>query len=197
MPVWSPDGTRLAWVKGTTLVVGGADGVGLTTLAEGLSAAPAWSPDGTRLAFERRAGADAALMVVPAAGGAATRLGFGASTFAPAWLGATIAYVDDHRLFLWPGHRALAPNVTVTSAPSRFRSSIAFSGPAGMFVVAGTKVRGIGKGAAPRFSHDGARVAFTRSGALCQANADGTCRRRVGPYADAAWAPVPVGRIRC
>jgi Tol biopolymer transport system component len=197
LPVWSPDGTRLAWLKDSTLVVGGADGVGLSTLAEGLSAAPAWSPDGTRLAFERRAGADAALMVVPAAGGAVTRLGFGASTVAPAWLGSTIAYVDDHRLFLWPGHRALAPKVSVSSAPDRSRSSIAFSGPGGIFVVTGTKVLALGKGAEPRFSHDGTRIAYTRLGALWQMNADGTCRRKVGAYAQPAWAPVAVGRLRC
>ena len=108
-----------------------------------------------------------------------------------------IAYVDDHHLFLWPGHRALAPKVVVSSAPSRFRSSIAFSGPGGMFVVTGTKVRALGKGAEPRFSHDGARIAFTRAGALWQMNADGTCRRNVGMYAQPAWAPVPVGRLRC
>jgi Tol biopolymer transport system component len=197
LPVWSPDSTRLAWLKEMTLVAGGADGVGLATLAAGVSAAPAWSPDGTKLAFERRAGADAALMVVPAAGGTATRLGFGASTMAPAWLGSTIAYVDDHHLFLWPGHRAVAPKLIVTSAPSRSRSSIAFSGPAGMFAVTGTNVRALGKGAEPRFSYDGARIAFTRSGALWQMNADGTCRRKVGLYAQPAWAPVAVGRLRC
>jgi Tol biopolymer transport system component len=197
LPVWSPDGTRLAWLKGMTLVAGSADGVGLATLAEGLSAAAAWSPDGTKLAFERRAGADAALMVVPAAGGTAMRLGFGASTVAPAWLGSTIAYVDDHHLFLWPGHRPLAPKVTVTSAPSRARSSIAFSGPGGMFVVTGTKVRALGKGMEPRLSYDGARIAYSRAGALWQMNADGTCRRKVGLYAQAAWAPVAVGRLLC
>lgn len=197
LPVWSPEGTRLAWLKGTTLVVGDASGVGLATLADGLSAAAAWSPDGSRLAFERRAGADAALMIVAAAGGSAIRLGFGASIVAPAWIGPTIAYVDDHRLFLWPGRRALAPKVTVTSAPSRSRSSIAFSGPAGMFAVTGTKLRSLGKGAEPRFSYDGARIAFTRAGLLWQMNADGTCRRKVGAYAQPAWAPVAVGRLRC
>ena len=28
-------------------------------------------------------------------------------------------------------------------------------------------------------------------------NADGTCRRKVGAYAQPAWAPVAVGRLRC
>ena len=57
-PRWSPDGTRLAFLVGEEAPDGatfaiytvGADGTGLTRLAEARSN-PAWSPDGTRLAF--------------------------------------------------------------------------------------------------------------------------------------------------
>jgi len=196
-PVWSPDSTRLAWVDGGLLAVATSDGGTPKILADGLTAAPAWSPDGSRLAFERRAGADAALEVVPAGGGVPQRLGFGASTAAPAWQGSTIAYLDNHRLLLWPGHRRLAPALTVTSAPSRHGASIAVSGPRGVYLVAGKRVRSLGKGAGPVFSADGARLAFTLGIGLWQMNGDGTCRARVGAYVQPVWAPGLVGRLHC
>jgi Tol biopolymer transport system component len=196
-PRFAPDSKTLAWIDGGLLVTGLADGSGVpATLAEGVSAPPAWSPDGTRIAFERRAGADAALLVVPAAGGVARRLGFGASSVAPSWQGSTIVYVDDHRLDRWPGHRRLS-TVAVTSAPSRSGGLVVASGPGGIWLVAGARTRSLGKGSAPVFSSDGARIAFTRAGALWQMNANGTCHSRLGSYGQASWAPVPVGRLSC
>ncbi len=55
-PAWSPDGTRIAFVRELagvpTLHVMAKDGTGVVSLgAEGTS--PAWSPDGTQLAFAR------------------------------------------------------------------------------------------------------------------------------------------------
>jgi hypothetical protein len=53
---WSPDGTRLAFVKGRDIWVMNANGSGLTALTsnkEGQDADPEWSPDGTRIAFTR------------------------------------------------------------------------------------------------------------------------------------------------
>ena len=51
-PAWSPDGSRLAWTDGTTLVVTDGNLVP-TSLELGVRAAgrPTWSPDGARLAF--------------------------------------------------------------------------------------------------------------------------------------------------
>ncbi|MEU4292843.1 serine hydrolase [Kribbella sp. NPDC026596] len=52
-PVWSPDGSRLAFLRDGQLAVLAADGgepESVTDLALG-AGAPAWSPDGTRLAF--------------------------------------------------------------------------------------------------------------------------------------------------
>lgn len=196
-PAWSPDGTQIAWNDGGLLAVAPADGsASARTIADGLTAPPAWSPDGKRLAFERRAGADAALEVVPAAGGVPQRLGFGSSSAAPAWRGSTIAYLDNHRLLLWPGRRRLA-GVYVSSGISRSATSFAVSGPGGLYVVTGRKVSAVGKGAGPVFSSDGARLAFTLAGGLWQMNANGTCRSRVGAYAQPAWAPVAVGRLQC
>jgi TolB protein len=56
-PVWSPDGTQIAFVKGESEVevfVMKADGSGVqqVTATEGGSGfAPSWSPDGTKIAF--------------------------------------------------------------------------------------------------------------------------------------------------
>jgi Tol biopolymer transport system component len=49
-PVWSPDGTRIAFGSGAGIQVMNADGSGLRQLASGGSC-PQWSPDGTRIAL--------------------------------------------------------------------------------------------------------------------------------------------------
>lgn len=57
-PVWSPDGTRIAFVSerdgDRELYVMNADGTGATrlTYAPGMDGNAAWSPDGSRIAFE-------------------------------------------------------------------------------------------------------------------------------------------------
>jgi Tol biopolymer transport system component len=50
-PVWSPDGTRLAYAGPEGLTVINADGSNPIVLAAGYS--PAWSPDGALIAFTR------------------------------------------------------------------------------------------------------------------------------------------------
>lgn len=61
-PVWSPDGTRIAFASGTPgqadLYVINVDGSGLRrlTTAPGDDLGPAWSPDGTRIAFSSARG---------------------------------------------------------------------------------------------------------------------------------------------
>ena len=54
-PAWSPDGTRIAFLKSSVLHTMAADGSDVRSIAPGIRAAvwqpPAWSPDGTRLAF--------------------------------------------------------------------------------------------------------------------------------------------------
>jgi Tol biopolymer transport system component len=85
-PAWSPDGRRLAFVRGDGVCLVRRDGSGRVRIARGDDPAePAWSPDGRRLAFSvpgevrvadengprplaRGAGSDSSVTWSPAAG---------------------------------------------------------------------------------------------------------------------------------
>jgi TolB protein len=105
---WSPDGRRLAFVSfgdgndppceaascppSGELYVVRADGSGLTRLTRSRAddEHPSWSPDGRRIAFSsgfslRRQGHPRWLMVLPAKGGRATRIGRFAGVLDPSW----------------------------------------------------------------------------------------------------------------
>jgi hypothetical protein len=53
-PAWSPDGSRLAFRRGSHILVVNTDGTGLQSVAQGGN--PAWSPDGSRLAYDTGVG---------------------------------------------------------------------------------------------------------------------------------------------
>jgi len=74
---WSPDAKRVALRRAGRIVVrriaGGKEKV-VSPEALKLCSGPAWSPDGRTLAFAARTGKRNAMYLVPAAGGAATKL---------------------------------------------------------------------------------------------------------------------------
>jgi dipeptidyl-peptidase-4 len=72
--VWSPDGTRIAYIDGGALHVAGADGTHERALGKGADD-PQWSPDGTRIAFVR----DHDLFALSASTGVEQRLTTGGS----------------------------------------------------------------------------------------------------------------------
>jgi Tol biopolymer transport system component len=82
--VWSPNGTRLAFVRqvrgGSRLLVAAADGTGTHALARDPAGAPAWSPDGRRLAFVAHG-----LRIVDAGGGRVRKLAGGDVVYPPVW----------------------------------------------------------------------------------------------------------------
>ena len=162
-PAWSPDGTRLAFVRG-----GPEDGeivswnlwrgldcpVGADTcrmigpqrrVASGSE--PAWSPSGTQIAFVSRRSGNADIYVVRDRGGVARRLTTSSGHEAqPAWSpdGRTIAFSRDATLRL--------------------------------VNVDGTRDRSFGAGGSPAWAPNGRRLAFELGGDIWLANANGGAR---------------------
>jgi Tol biopolymer transport system component len=167
---WSPDGSQLAYIEGTTarrVHVVHADGQSDRVLDAGPADHPTWSPDGTRLAYVKsrapgRAGLD--LVVVPRPGGEAqvvpvSDLATGPFSWTPDGRRIVIARVSS-------GELPRLVEVDLAAGTTRPVPMPALQLPG--------QPRGVPlSGTQPAVSPDGARLAFTGVG---------ECRDRWGIY---------------
>jgi Tol biopolymer transport system component len=213
-PVWSHNGTRVAWVYHGDLWTVGADGTGSRQLATGVSPRwwssdaaprPSWSPDDARLVFERVCECRRYLYRVDTAGGGLRRLAEGRT---PAWSpdGTKIAFVRGKAVFSinpdGTGMRTLTGTERATAGPLSWApdsTRIAVSRAGDIY-----SVRADGSGEArlttspepetqPAWSPDGSRIAYVDGSAIAVVNADGSGATRLATadqgVRSPAWSP--------
>jgi Tol biopolymer transport system component len=185
-PVWSPDGTRIAFVRAgeghTNIWVMNADGTGQVNLTPGPFATgtpacpdsnggygvnPTWSPDGRRIAYA----SNGEIMVMNADGRGKTSLSCTAGSVTaesqPAWgANGQIAYVRGNDVWTMDGAGGRQRPLTATNAGEQ----------------------------APDWSPTADRLAYTRAGQVWVMNADGSAQTAVtGGSGEAgtlpAWSP--------
>ncbi|MGH2673917.1 MAG: hypothetical protein ACRDKA_06100 [Actinomycetota bacterium] len=199
---WSPDGSRIAFVRGFAdedagIYVIRADGADVRrvtdggSLVDGSDVGPAWSPDGTRIAFAREGRQEGAetgnadIYVVDADGSNLVRPTEGpVMEYEPAWSpdGTRIAY-EGYDL------------ASGGQPPSPVRLYVMNSDGTGITELGPENVQG------PAWSPDGSEIAYvdTATGSIMAIRPDGTGPRRILDVAglvggvplvyDVAWSP--------
>ena len=144
-PVWSPDGSKIAFLSNRDLggwsykiYVANADGTGQTRLTE-LASSPTWSPDGSKIAFQS---GNAGIYVINADGTGQTQLTSSQWDGGPKWSpdGSKIAFTrtqGDNKIYVMnadgTGQTQIPCNLWYCDSPawSPDGSKIAFDGPSG------------------------------------------------------------------
>jgi len=166
-PDWSPDGSKLAFVRGGDVYVVKADGGGERRVTSGgQDAHPSWSPDGRRIAFARGGQAQRDIYVVNEDGTGLRRLTNGSFNTDPAWS------PKDGAIAFWTTRDGNAEIYKVEFSPATYE-------------IKGIRnlTRDPGDDRDPAWSPDGGEIAFSsdRSGNLdvFTMRADGSGLRRL------------------
>jgi len=182
-PVWSPDGSRIAFVSRRSgdeeIYVARADGSRpqRLTRSPGPDLSPAWSPDGKQLAWSR----DREIWTMRADGGGKRRVVGKAQAWhehhSPTWHGRTIVY-SSNRVSNFNGEL--------------FRVGVGGTGTKRLTFTKGSDGV-LGDDGMPDFSPDGKRIVFTsnrdRNGEVYVMNADGSKQRRLTRKAGDDFSP--------
>jgi TolB protein len=220
-PVWSPDGTKIAFLRTdrpandeelseteAEIAVMNADGTDLITVTSDRRMRDAldWSNDGTKFvyAYWNRTTRDHVIAVANADGSGPRDIAKG---YEPEWSPTGHAIVfntlpPDGRSAVYvvnpdgTGLRELGLGADPTWSPDGTR--IAFTREAELFLMRadGTDVQRIGRDYArsPTWSPDGWRLAYRGDGAIYRVDADGSGRKRLTRGSDLAPAWSPEGR---
>ena len=163
-PVWSPDGTRIAYTQsdsrggsGGEISVMNADGTNHRRLTHRGGSEPSWSGDGTRIAYTR----GGAIYTVAVDGTDERQLTRGGGS-APVWSpdGTRIAYTDREYV---GGRIPWRSDIYVIDVDGTNRWHLTTDG----------------NGADPDWSPDSTRIAYTLNGNIYVVNTDSSKRRQV------------------
>jgi hypothetical protein len=183
-PVWSPDGSRIAFVRNGDIWTANADGTNQALFVSG-AVNPAWAPNGTTVAYVKTSDSH----VYERAGSTETQLTSGSGTdgdpaFSPD--GTKLVYeranggtYDLYVLTLGGSTTTLvsSPADDVTASWSPDGTTIVFDEGAALFRVpaGGGSATSLGiAGSDPSFSPDGTKVSYSGNGDLGVADAAGT-----------------------
>ena len=201
-PQWSPDGTRVAFVRGPGSAYAGdiyvvnADGSGETRLTHGsdLNLFPAWSPDGTRIVFETTRDGNPEIYVMDADGFNQTNLTQYADVdLWPSWSpdGTKIVFYRVRHLDLVPltSEDAAAPRAVFTN----FEIYVMNADGTGQTDISSN----LAKDTYPLWSPDGGKILFhtyrNSQWELFSMNPDGSGQTNLtqdpGEDAQGAWSP--------